>query len=181
MHKTVDELIGGELVPIDENILPVVRWLNSFPSVATRSSCEGLEVCEMRWCGAYVGFRCSDLDELRQIVQVFHNPRSGYIEIINVDNGFEYVMRFYSIWDRERFVQRLEILSDEVIIGIDAVWEYDEKRCEAKAVKNGGYVLTRSRLTTDWTKAKRFLNEDIAEEFLCGSRFEDRDGCYIPV
>ena len=87
---------------VDEKILPVVLWLNTYRSVYTIFSCEGDERGD-----PYVLFTCSSLETLydiqRTIMDANHPANSGGTRVWGVNrmddikvytNMFESVLRF---------------------------------------------------------------------------------------
>lgn len=58
MHSTTITRIDNKEVEIDLEILPIVQWLNSFPSTKTTDSCQGDKSrgdCGLFSDGAYYG------------------------------------------------------------------------------------------------------------------------------
>ena len=76
-HKTVDLPI--KTAKVDELMIPVLNWLNSFADVQTRSCCEGYDEGELpdepdengiSLCHEpYVGFTCNSMESLITIFQ----------------------------------------------------------------------------------------------------------------
>lgn len=69
-HKT--QRIAIKEADIDEKIIPVVKWLNSFHSVATFFCCQGGKVGGND-LQPYVIFSCYETEELMEILKVLRD------------------------------------------------------------------------------------------------------------
>jgi hypothetical protein len=76
--------LGEKYVPVDERIIPVVKWLNSLPGVETKFSCQGDSKSR-----PYVLLHCSDESSLIKICNQTIIPISNLVGVVvagvNVD------------------------------------------------------------------------------------------------
>ena len=68
-------LLPIKIAEVDENIVPVVGWLNTFENVCTIASCEG----DDEEYTAYVMFECNTIKNLTEIQQILNE---GFYHII---------------------------------------------------------------------------------------------------
>lgn len=117
-HKIKLVKLNGheKLVPIDINIIDIVKWMDSLDSVVTLFSCEGGQDAGH----PYVMFTCTNSDSLRAIIQKVqfqHGPKPndlvcyGHIVIeapSHIPDKFRYTLRFYSADQRRHFTNFLK-------------------------------------------------------------------------
>ena len=90
--------VHGETVEIDVNMVPVIKWLNSLPSVRTRFCCEGEE--GKNEPNPYIIF-IGNLESLKKILQSLQKQVEGTyrrfakIEVEWRTTHFEYRLEFF--------------------------------------------------------------------------------------
>jgi hypothetical protein len=87
-HKTKNIQIGNsaKYAEVDELIIPLVKWLNSFSGVETLYSCQGdLDFVGIIKRQPYVGFVCNDTESLRIIELEF---TKSDIKVESIDSTF---------------------------------------------------------------------------------------------
>lgn len=77
-HKTL--MMSLKFAEVDEKIAPVVKWLNSFQSVNTMFSCEGIEKDSR--LKPYVLFSCLDYADLVRVSIKIGNSAEQRLEIV---------------------------------------------------------------------------------------------------
>jgi len=83
IHSQVALDIGDKIIQVDEEIVDLIAWMNSFDGIETIASCQGDEN-DRRDC--YVFFFCEDHESLQSILQVIY--QYNWRETINI-NGEE--------------------------------------------------------------------------------------------
>lgn len=106
-HKTKEIIL--KRIEVDDSIAPVVKWLNSFPNVITRWSCEGDKkpVDDPRIIPQkpYVVFYCDDNLELAKIASMMHGPSELLVDYYKPNGCMRYQLRFNSVKDLESFIK----------------------------------------------------------------------------
>ena len=94
-------------VDIDVGILPVVEWLNSFPGVFTRWSCQGyLKRDNNDWRNdPYIIFICDDPLALAEILRRTSRDAHCQVEFYEPMNGLRYNLKFKNREHLRRFVR----------------------------------------------------------------------------
>ena len=88
-HKTISVSTSYE---VDENILPVVNWLNSIRDVRTEYSCEGDKGLKEGW-QSYVLFSCDSMLGLNTIVFLTQKEISSQRIKIDIIQPNSYIPR----------------------------------------------------------------------------------------
>jgi hypothetical protein len=104
-HKTLR--IPLKMLEVDVKIAPVVRWLNSYPSVHTLFSCQGS--AKDKHFDPNVLFACDKYFDLYRIVNFFPHSSKTRVEIqpsTDIRN-LVYRLTFADQADLETFVERL--------------------------------------------------------------------------
>jgi len=104
-HKTLKMPL--KMIEVDVKIAPVVRWLNSYPSVHTLFSCQGS--AKNKRPRPYVLFACNKYFDLCNIVNHFTYPSKTVVEILPATDirNSTYRLTFADQADLEAFVKRL--------------------------------------------------------------------------
>ena len=69
-HKT--KRIAIKVADIDEKIVPLVKWLNSFESVRTLYCCQGSLKTDKNFNTAYILFMAENNEDLAKILEKIH-------------------------------------------------------------------------------------------------------------
>ena len=106
-HSTTSLVV--KVVDVDDNILPVVRWLNEQQETTTLFSCEGYEG---ELGSAYVLFSCFSFKVLDQIADVLAKQRDITTDLIVVSGHptspfVRFNLSFRTLKDRDAFNQLL--------------------------------------------------------------------------
>lgn len=108
-HKTTNIIIKS--AEVDNGIVPVVGWLNSFSSVVTRHSCQGDPTKKNGKPQAlpYVQFTCDDQIELATILRVFGTAGTVHVCLndMNYGSSLMYVLGFTSTETLKWVIERL--------------------------------------------------------------------------
>lgn len=90
---------------IDEGILPVVKWLNSFTGIITKHSCQG-----DKERNPYVSFICDDVYQLLHVVSrvIGKHQHVAKCEVIAHNGMLRYVIRFKGVHGLQHFLKWLD-------------------------------------------------------------------------
>jgi hypothetical protein len=69
-HKTVEICIGNLTVPVDEEIAPLVKWMNSLKGVKTQFSCQGNICFEHTRNRPYIIFFCEEESTIVELAKL---------------------------------------------------------------------------------------------------------------
>lgn len=101
------EVKTGHWAEVDVEMVPLIRWLNSFFSITSRYCCQGEEYDEDGTHKPYVLFTCNNLSELERVIRFLNPDGRGEFDVLGHD--VRYTFRFY---DKYRFWQTLDRLAD---------------------------------------------------------------------
>ena len=101
IHKT--EKISLKEVEVDKEIIPVVKWLNSFPEVYTFFSCEGS--CSLK---PYVLFMTTCQSSLTTIVNDIQLYNHGKISVSVYAGILRYTIYFHSKKSLSLFIKKID-------------------------------------------------------------------------
>lgn len=116
MGRHKQRSIAVKFAEIDEGIVPVVLWLNSFEGVFTRYCCEGLSDCS---ADPYVIFFCDEFDSVRPILKKFGN-RYGHIEVEEFSGIVRYWLKFNGKRTMRKFIKEVLQMQGGLSDGCDA-------------------------------------------------------------
>ena len=98
---------------VDLKMQPVIKWLNSYPGIFTRWSCEGddtefVQETLLRFDGPYILFYC---DEQLELNKILHKLEGYAVVIIDFyrDQMIRYCIRFYNVTRFKQFIRRYEL------------------------------------------------------------------------
>lgn len=99
-HKT--QKIAIKMVEVDEKMVPVINWLNSFEGIYTRWCCEG----DITIQKPYVVFYADNLRDLGEIVR--HINGYGVVEVDNYVYMNVNILRYYIRFDSKIRLKRFK-------------------------------------------------------------------------
>lgn len=105
-HPAKDVFIKQALV--DDDIVEIITWMNSFPGIFTRWSCQG-EKDTSHNIGFYVSFYCDDQMDLIKILDMFENFVDIKVDLTPCSRMMRYRMSLRYGVTIENLKQRIQI------------------------------------------------------------------------
>jgi len=105
-HKTTKLVLVEE--DIDLLMVPVVKWINSFPFTESKYCCEGTSFDELKQVPPYIMFYCTNEMSLIRILHWFGLSSSVIVEVSFYHGHLRYVARFKNKRTLKSFIKELE-------------------------------------------------------------------------
>jgi hypothetical protein len=100
-HETITVFLKA--VEVDKEIVPVVEWLNGFPDIYTKWSCQGDDNES-----PYVVFNCDAMEELLKVVRKMEYFGRVEIRAPNDIRVLDYTLVFTNTQALKNFVEGLQ-------------------------------------------------------------------------